>query len=69
MLNLLVKINKKVALRVQAIIDTNDPRFKEEYITHLKTNINRKLGSDDRTFAQDKKLRAILSGLETIDYS
>lgn len=39
MLNLLVELNKKVKHRVQAVINTNDPRFSEEYINHLKTNL------------------------------
>ncbi|MCJ0929246.1 site-specific integrase [Acinetobacter lwoffii] len=45
MLKILKDLNKGVKLRVQAIIDTEDPRFSEDYITHLKTNL-----SDDKMF-------------------
>ncbi|MCU4313055.1 site-specific integrase [Acinetobacter variabilis] len=61
MLNLLVKINKKVALRVQAIIDTNDPRFNEEYITHLKTNL-----AEDKIFTFNYSLN--LCKFDTLAY-
>ncbi|TCB75658.1 site-specific integrase [Acinetobacter sp. ANC 4177] len=45
MLKILTVLNEGVKLRVQAIIDTKDPRFSEDYITHLKTNL-----SDDKMF-------------------
>lgn len=46
MLDLLVGFNKKVKRRAQAVINTNDPRFSKEYITHLKTNL-----ADDKIFS------------------
>lgn len=45
LLNTLKTLNEQVKLRVQAIIDRNDPRFSLDYITHLKTNL-----SDDKMF-------------------
>lgn len=38
-LALLINLNNKVKERVQAILDTKDSNFSEEYITHLKTNL------------------------------
>ena len=61
MLNLLVEINKKVKRRVQAVIDTNDPRFNEEYITHLKTNL-----ADDKIFSFNYSLN--LCRFDTLAY-
>jgi len=46
MLNLLVDMNKKAKRRVQAVINTNDSRFSEKYITHLQTNL-----SDNKIFS------------------
>ncbi|MFW1967669.1 site-specific integrase [Acinetobacter guillouiae] len=61
MLNLLVDINKKVKRRVQAVIDTNNPLFNKEYITHLKTNL-----ADDKIFSFNYSLN--LCRFDTLAY-
>lgn len=55
LLELLIDMNKKVKLRVQAIINTEDPRFSEYYITHLKTNL-----IDDKLFTFNYSLNTCI---------
>lgn len=61
MINLLIKLNNKVKERVQAILDTKDSRFNEEYITHLKSNLK-----DDKIFCFNYSLNTC--SFDTLEY-
>ena len=61
MIKILIDINDQVKKRVKAVINTNDPRFSKEYITHLETNLK-----DDKVFTFNYSLN--LCRFDTLNY-